>query len=147
MKVILKQDIDTLGDAGDVVSIKDGYGRNYLLPRGMAAMATKGNLKRIDEEKRQIQAQQLRIQRSAEGEATKYNGVVLTFAVNVGEEDRMFGSVTSQNIADALEAKGLPVDKRKIRLEDPIKQLGVFAVDIKLHPKVTAQVQVNVTRQ
>ncbi|MDZ7271065.1 MAG: 50S ribosomal protein L9 [candidate division KSB1 bacterium] len=146
MKVILKQDHEKLGKAGDVVEVKPGYARNYLLPRGIALAATPSNLKAYHEQKK-LDAQRLeRAKKGALALAEKLNGVSCTATVAVGEEDRVFGSVTSQTIADLLKEKGFDIDKKKILLEEPIKALGIYDVAIKLHPEIEAKVKVWVVK-
>ncbi len=146
MKVILKQDFEKLGKAGDVVEVKAGYARNYLLPRGIALEATPSNL-RVFEEQKKLDAQRLdKAKKGALALAEKLEGVSCTAAVAVGEEDRIFGSVTSQTIAELLKEKGFDIDKKKIVLEEPIKALGIYDVPIRLHPEVEAKVKVWVVK-
>ena len=147
MKVILKQDNDKLGNAGDVITVKSGYARNFLIPHQFAYEATPGNLKRFEEEKKKITSQISREIKTAEKLAEELEKVSCTIAVSVGEEDKLFGSVTSQDIFNALEEKGIQVDKRKILLEDPIKALGIYTISIKLHSAVTANVKVWVVKK
>lgn len=146
MKVILQQDHEKLGKAGDVVEVKPGYARNYLLPRGIALAATPGNLKAYHEQTRLNAQRQERAKRGALALAEKLNGVSCTATVAVGEEDRVFGAVTSQTIADLLKEKGFDIDKKKILLEEPIKALGIYDVAVKLHPEVEAKVKVWVVK-
>ncbi|MBC7185649.1 MAG: 50S ribosomal protein L9 [Calditrichaeota bacterium] len=146
MKVILKQDHDKLGKAGDVVEVKAGYARNFLLPRGIAVEATPSNLRAFEEQKRLESHRSERAKRSALALAEKLEGVSCTAPVAVGEEDRLFGSVTSQTIADLLREKGFDIDKKKILLEEPIKALGIYDVPIRLHPEVEAKVKVWVVK-
>ena len=147
MKVILRKDIEKLGNAGDIVTVKDGYARNYLLPRGLAVPATPGNLRAIEEEKKLAELRANREKRAAEKLAEKLNSVSVTATVSVGEEDKIFGAVTTQMIADLLKEKGYDIDRRKIHLEEPIKALGIYDVPIKLHPEVEATVKVWVVRE
>ncbi len=147
MKVILKQDNDKLGNAGDVITVKSGYARNFLIPHQIAYEATPGNLKRFEEEKKKITSQINREVKTAEKLAEELGKVSCTIAVSVGEEDKLFGSVTSQDVFNALEEKGIQVDKRKILLEDPIKALGIYTISIKLHSAVTANVKVWVVKK
>jgi len=147
MKVILKQDVDSIGTVGDIVTVKDGYARNYLIPKGMALEATAGNLKRIEQEKKNLELQKNREKKAAEHTATDLNNVSVTISVSGGEEDKLFGSVTSQDIADALKEKGFEIDKRKIILDEPIKVLGIYSVPIKLHSEVEAKVKVWVVKK
>ncbi|NOZ55250.1 MAG: 50S ribosomal protein L9 [Calditrichaeota bacterium] len=147
MKVILKQEVEKLGKPGDIVTVKDGYARNYLLPRGLAVPATPGNLRAIEEEKKLAELRANREKRAAEKLAEKLNSVSVTATVSVGEEDKIFGAVTSQTIAELLKEKGYDIDRRKIHLEEPIKALGIYDVPIKLHPEVEAKVKVWVVRE
>ncbi len=144
MKVILTEEIRGLGTRGDVVSVKDGYARNYLLPKNLAREATPGNLKSIEQERKKwgLLAQQEKV--VAEKSAAAVQGVKITVKKRVGENGQLFGSVTANEIADALEAKGIEVDKRRIELAHPIKSLGVHEVDVRLHREVTAHIQVEV---
>ncbi len=147
MKVILKQKFESLGDVGEIVNVKDGYARNFLIPKGIALEANKRNLKIIEQEKKRLQAIENRIRREAEELANKLNSVSVTAEVQVGEEDRVFGAVTSQDIAELLKSKGFDIDRRKIVMDEPLKALGVYEVPIKLHPDVEAKVKVWVVKQ
>ena len=147
MEVILKEDVPKLGSRGDVVKVAEGYGRNYLLPRKLAIEATGGNRAVIEQMKAAAQRRSVRDQADAEGLAQQMKELTLVFHRKVGEKDHLFGSVTSQDIAEALEAKGFTVDRRKIHLDDPIKALGEFQVAIRLHKEVTASVKVSVEKQ
>lgn len=147
MKVILKQDVESVGSAGDIVEVKNGYARNYLVPQGMALAATRGNLKQIDQEKKTLELQKNREKKTAEQLANKLNNTSITISVPVGEENRLFGSVTSQDIADSLKEKDFKIDKRKIILEEPIKVLGIYSVPIKIHSEVEAKVKVWVVKK
>ncbi len=147
MKVILKQKFETLGDVGEIVSVKDGYARNYLIPKGIALEASKQNLKIIEQEKKRLEAIENRIRREAEHLAEKLNTVSVTAEVQVGEEDRVFGAVTTQDIAELLKNKGFDIDRRKIQLDEPLKALGVYEVPIKLHADVEAKIKVWVVKQ
>ena len=142
MEVILKEDVDHLGHRGDVVKVADGFGRNYLLPRKLAMQATAANKAVIE----QMKESALRRSAKEKGEAEKlvpqYDALVLEFERKTGENEHLFGSVTSSDIAHALETQGFVVDRRKIHLEEPLKQLGEFHVPVKLHREVTAHVQV-----
>ena len=147
MKIILRSDYESLGKAGDVVTVKDGYARNFLLPKGIAVVATPKNVTRLEEERKQA----LRIQEKEQQEfvdmAQDLEKISVTAAVAVGDEDKVFGSVTAQNIADLLKEKGFDIDKRKISLDEPIKALGVYNVPIKLHSDVEAQIRLWVVKE
>ncbi len=147
MRIILRQDVESVGKAGDIVEVKNGYARNYLIPQGLALEASKGNLRRFEQEKKSLELQRNREKKAAEKEAEKLNDTSITISVSVGEEDKLFGSVTSQDIANALEEKGFKLDKRKILLDEPIKALGIYSVPIKLHPDVEAKVKVWVVKK
>jgi large subunit ribosomal protein L9 len=145
MKVILTEEIRGVGTRGDVVSVKDGYARNYLFPKNLAREATAGNLKQIEHERRKwgLLAQQEKDAAQKAADAVK--GIKVVVQKRVGEHGQLFGSVTANEIADALEAKGVKnVDKRRIELEHPIKTLGVHDVEVRLHKDVTANIQVEV---
>ncbi len=147
MKVILRKDFETLGKIGDVVAVKDGYARNYLLPRQIAYRATTSSLRTLEEEKKQHERQEVKQLKDAEKVGSELEKVSITIAMKVGEDDKLFGSVTSQMIADALKEKGFTVDKRTIELEEPIKTLGIFEVPVKLHTKISAKAKVWVVRE
>lgn len=144
MKVILTDEIRGLGTRGDIVTVKDGYARNYLIPKSLAREATAGNLKAIEQEKKKwaLLAQQEKAVAAKAAEAVK--GVKVTIAKRTGEGGQLFGSVTANDIADALEAKGVQVEKRRIELDHPIKTLGLHDVDVRLHREVTAHIHVEV---
>lgn len=147
MEIILRQDYQGLGKTGDVVKVKDGYARNFLIPKGIAYLASKENKKRLENE---LKLKSWRVEKeklAAEELAKKLTNVSCTIPVQVGEEDKLFGSVTSQNIAEALAAQGIEVDRRKIQLEEPIKSLGIYSVPIKLHSEVEATVKVWVVKE
>lgn len=149
MKIILRQNIDTLGKMGEVVSVRDGYARNYLLPHGFAYVASAGNVRVLDEEKKRLQVKLNRELKGAEtlaAELEKHENAV-TIPMQVGEEDKLFGSVTKEMIAEKLAEKGFSIDRRKIEIDDPIKVLGIYTVKVRLHTDVTAKVKVWVVRQ
>jgi len=147
MKVILREDVADLGDAGQVVEVKAGYGRNFLFPRNLAIPATKANLKAIDEVTRQKDIRERKRTREAEGIKGQIEKLSLTIDVNVGEEDKLFGSVTPADIAGLLEKEGVLIDKRAIQLEEPIKALGMYTVPIKVEKTVTANVKLLVEKK
>lgn len=144
MEVILKEDVQKLGHRGDVVKVADGYGRNYLLPGKLAIEATLANKAVIDQMKASAIRKSAKEKTQSEDLARQMSDVELTFERKVGENDHLFGSVTSGDIAQQLEAKGYTIDRRKIALEDPLKQLGEFHVPVKLHRDVTAHVKVTI---
>ena len=147
MKVILRQDFEQLGHIGDVVDVKDGYGRNFLIPRNIAYLATESSIQQLEEEKKQHQRAQDKEKRASEKIAAELEKVSITIQMNVGEDDKLFGSVTSQMIADSLKEKGLAIDKRHIEMEDSIKALGIYTVDVKLPGGVIGKVKVWVVRE
>jgi len=147
MEIILREDVQHLGKVGEIVKVKDGYARNYLLPQGLAYPATETNKKKIAYEGERIAKQRASEKSTAETEATRLAGVQLTFAVKVGEEDKLYGSVTAGDIQRKLEELGLHVDKRKIDLHEPIRELGEFSVGIKIHPEVRPEVRITVVKE
>ena len=147
MKVILRKDFETLGKIGELVTVKDGYGRNYLIPRNIAYKATPSSLRALDEEKKQHERQDQKKLKDAEKLGHELEKLSVTIPMKVGEDDKLFGSVTSQMIADALKEKGITVDKRTIELEEPIKTLGIFEVPVKLHSQVSPKAKVWVVRE
>jgi large subunit ribosomal protein L9 len=147
IEVILREDIKTLGRAGDMVRVKPGYARNYLLPQGLAYEATEGNKKRIAAETRVRAARNQAEQGEAERAAATLREVTLTLSGKAGEEGKLFGSITSQDIADALARQGHTVDRRRIELEHPIKTTGTHTVTVRLHPEVHADVRVSVVSE
>jgi large subunit ribosomal protein L9 len=142
MKVILNQDVDQVGRAGQVVDVADGFGRNYLVPRGFALLATTRSVSQMDHRKRLVADRLVRERKDAEGIKAKLEEIACKIAREAGEEDKLFGSVTNRDIADALAEEGVEVDHRKVHLDPPIKNLGVFTVDVKLAPEVVAKVKV-----
>lgn len=147
MKVILRQTIDKLGKIGQIVDVKDGYALNYLIPKGFAYVAVKGNVKALEEEKKIVEKRNQQELKAAENLASELEKVSVTIPVQVGEEDKIFGTVTTQMIADALKEKGYDIDKRKFEMEEQIKTLGIYNVNIKLHPSVSAKIKVWVVRE
>lgn len=147
MKVILRKNFDQLGKVGDVLSVKDGYARNYLIPRGIAYQATAGNIRSLEEEKKQILKRDAKELEAAQNLSVELEKVSVTIPVKVGEEEKIFGSVTTQMIADALKEKGFDIDKRKIEITEPIKALGIYSVSVKLHSSVVAAVKTWVVRE
>ena len=144
MEVILKEDIVDLGKMGEVVRVRDGYARNYLLPRGLVLVANKKNLKGFEHQKRVIGAQRDKVVKQAQGLSDKLAAVSLVIAVKTGEEGKLFGSVTNMDIERSLREKGFDIERRKIHLDEPIKNLGDFEVPVRLAADVTATVKVSV---
>jgi large subunit ribosomal protein L9 len=142
VQVILRQAVDELGDIGEVVDVKPGYARNYLIPHGMAYEATDANQQRFEEERRHILAKSTRELDRARAAAERIQGQSVSFSMRAGEEGKLFGSVTASDISEALAEKGIEVDRHLIRLEEPIKQLGVYKVTVRLHSEVRPEVTV-----
>lgn len=147
IEVILREDIKTLGRAGEMVRVKPGYARNYLLPQGLAYEATEGNKKRVAAEANARTSRNQAERAEAERAAATLNGVSLSLKGKAGEEGKLFGSITSQDIADALARAGHTVDKRRIELEHPIKTVGDHPVTVRLHPEVHAELRVSVVAE
>jgi len=146
MKVILIEDMPSLGKMGDLVKVSDGYGRNFLVPHGKAIRATTHNVKVLEHQTTQLKNKVDKIKRDAEKLARKIEAVSCTVAKPAGDEEKIFGSVTSMDIGESLKVEGIEVDRKKIILDEPIKTLGIYTVPIKLHPEVTAQLKVWVVK-
>ena len=144
MEVILKEDIATLGKIGEVVRVRDGFARNYLLPRGLVLEANRKNLRVFEHQKKVVGDQKQKIMKDAHAVGDQLTGVSLTVAMRAGEEGRLFGSVTNMQIEKALKAKGLNVDRRKIHLDEPIKTLGDYEIPIRLSAEVTVMLKLSV---
>ena len=144
MEIILKETIDTLGEIGDLVKVKPGYARNYLLPRGLAVTATKSNMAMLEQQKEAIEARKNQRREEAESVAEQLAGLTVTIEQRVGEENKLYGSVTSADIAEKLQEQGVEIDKRKILLDEPIKTLGEKKVPVKVGYQVTADLKVNI---
>jgi len=147
LKIIMLKDVEGVGQAGDIVQVADGYARNLLIPKGEALLATDANMARFESQRRQLEATADRERKAATALAEELGKASLTAQVRVGEEDRLFGSVTAQNIADLLKEQGHEIDRRTIELEEPIRALGVYTVPVKLHASVTAEVKVWVVKE
>ncbi len=147
MKVILTQDVPGIGAIGDLVTIKDGFGRNYLIPQCKAIPATSQSIGILEHEKRQIKDRLNKAKREAEKLAARIEAISCTIAKAAGEEDRLFGSVTSMDIEASLKLENIEIDKRKILLPEPIKALGIYTISIKLHPEVTAKLKLWVVKE
>jgi len=146
MKVILRQDHENLGRMGDIVEVKDGYARNFLIPRKIALPATPGNIRMVETEKKQKAFKLEREKLNAQKLAEKLYGLEITIPMRAGENERLFGSVTAQMIAEEIGKLGVEVDRKKILLDEPIKMLGSYEVPIKLHPDVSVKIKVNVVQ-
>ncbi len=142
MKVILRQDVEKLGGMGDIVTVKAGYARNFLIPRELAYLATDKSMKALQIEKKRYDKKMAKEKVSAEALADQLSELQISIAMKVGEEGRLYGSVTSQMVAQELELRGYDIDRRNIIIEEPIKSLGVFDVKIRLHPEVTTTLKI-----
>ena len=147
MKVILLEDVPSLGKAGDLVKVSDGYGRNYLIPQKKAMIATEKSVKVVEHQKRLVQQRMDKAKKDAEKLGRQIENLSCTFAKTVGESGKLFGSVTSMDVENYLKENGIVVDRKKITLEEPIKNLGMFTVPIKLHPEVTTHLKVWVVQE
>ena len=149
MKLILRKVVENLGDPGDIVDVKPGFGRNYLIPQGLAYEASKGNIRRLEEEKTQADERARRDYLEAKRRAAQLDHMSLTFHARAGEDGKLFGSVTSGDIADRASEQGLDfrVERRQVVLEEPLKTLGASRVPIRLHPEVEVEIDVKVERE
>jgi large subunit ribosomal protein L9 len=147
MQLILLENVPSLGKAGDQVKVSDGYGRNYLIPKKKAVLATEKSLKVIEHQKRQVQQRMEKAKKDAEKMSQQIAKFSCTFAKTIGESGKLFGSITSMDIESYLKENGMEIDRKKISLEEPIKNLGMFTVPIKLHPEVTAHLKVWVVQE
>ncbi|MEO7540016.1 MAG: 50S ribosomal protein L9 [Pyrinomonadaceae bacterium] len=145
--ILLREDLDNVGGRGEIVKVKAGYARNYLLPQGLASLATKGNVKQIEQERAALLKKAAIERTTAEAQRDQMGTIALSFERKAGEQGTLFGSVTSMDIADALRAKGYEIDRRKIVMKDAIKETGEFTVNVKLHREVTLTVPVTVTSE
>jgi large subunit ribosomal protein L9 len=142
MQLILKEDIHNLGKAGELVNVKPGFGRNYLLPQGKAMLASEKNVAQLEHERKLIAARNAKLRKDAQSIADRVQQTEVSIARQVGAEDKIFGSVTTRDIEEALAEKGVKIDRRKIVLAEPIKSLGVYTLDVKLSPEVVAKLKV-----
>ena len=147
MKVILVEDVKSIGAMGDIIDVKDGFARNFLFPKKLARVAIGSSLKIIEDIKKKKVIAVLKERKEADGLKAKISGLSLTITVEAGDDDKLFGSVTSQDVANSFEQEGLSIDKKKIMLEEHIKKLGVYQIPIKLHPEVIAEVKVWVVKK
>jgi large subunit ribosomal protein L9 len=142
MQIILREDVENVGKMGEVVNVRDGFGRNYLIPRGLAMIATGRNVRQLDHEKKLIEREDAKRQKDAQAIKEKVEALSLTISKNTGEDDRLFGSVTNREIADALKEQGVEIDRKDIMLAQPIKALGVYTVEARLARDVNASLKV-----
>jgi len=147
MKLILKDDVKNLGQIGDSVTVKEGYARNFLIPKGLAVEANTKNVKALEHEKRKIQEVVRKAKSGAQDLGSRISAAAITIKAKAGEEDKLFGAVTAKDIVEALKKEGIEVDKKRILLDDPIKRLGSYAIAVKIHPEVSAQLNVTVERE
>ena len=146
-KILLREDIENLGGRGEVVKVKAGYARNFLLPKKMATLATKGNVKQIDRERESLLKKAATEKSTAEAQAAQMSSITLQFERKAGKDGTLFGSVTSMDVAEAIQAKGYEIDRRKIVLKDTIKETGDYTVSVKLHREVTLEIPVTVSAE
>lgn len=146
MKVILKENMENLGNIGDVVKVAPGYARNYLLPKGFALPANEKNTKALEHAKRQLEYKKNKMLEAAKGIAAKIEALVITLVHAAGEEGKLFGSVTNMDLAEQLKSNGIEIDRKKIVLTDHIKHIGEYSVPVKIHPEVTATLKVIVSK-
>jgi large subunit ribosomal protein L9 len=147
MKVVLKDDIKNVGKMGQIVDVADGYARNYLVPRGLAVEANIKNLKSLEHEKKIIQEKAKRIKNSSQTLSDKISTMTLVIKAKAGDEGKLFGAVTSMDIAELLKNKGIEMDKKKISLDEPIKRLGSYSVNIKIHPEILTHLNIQVIEE
>jgi large subunit ribosomal protein L9 len=147
IQVILREDVPNLGRSGELVAVKPGFGNNYLIPQGLAILATRKNVAQLEHERRAIETRSIKTRKDAEGIAARLNGQAITIERQVGEGDKLFGSVTARDIADALGAKGHTVDHRKIALVEPLKVLGESEIEIKVAREISAKIKVTVAKK
>lgn len=147
MQIILREQMENLGNAGEIVQVKPGYARNYLIPRGFAYAATDANVRRIERERARAEQRAAETLAGARQQAVALEGVSLTFTARAAQEGRLFGSITSADIADQLVEQGIEIDRRQIELDEPIKALGVFTVPVRLHPEVRPEIKVWVVKE
>jgi large subunit ribosomal protein L9 len=144
MKVFLKEDVKSLGKMGEVVNVAEGYARNYLIPQKLAVEANTKNVKEFEHQKRTLKEKADKLKDTSKAFADKLSSVTLTIKAKAGEEDKLFGSVTNMDIAEALKSAGYEIEKKKVHLEEPIKRLGKYTAEVKIHPEITAKVTVQV---
>lgn len=144
MKIILREDVENLGKSGEMVTVRDGFGRNYLLPRKLAVLANEQNVRQLEHEKGVISARQAKLKGAAETQAAQLSSVQVSITRKEGEQGKLFGSVTALDIAEALAHQGLKVDRRHIHLPEPIKSVGSYEVEVRLHREVSAKIKVQV---
>ncbi|MFC2172883.1 50S ribosomal protein L9 [Acidobacteriota bacterium] len=147
MKIILREDVQNIGARGEIVTVKDGFARNYLIPKGLAAKITPGNVKQIEQERRLIDVRLAKEEHEAQRLAQRISEISCTIVKKVSESDVLYGSVTQNDIVDALREEGILIEKRKVRIDDPIKKLGIYKIPVRLHPEVSAELTVWVVKE
>ncbi len=147
MKVVLKDDVKNLGKMGQIIDVADGYARNYLVPRGLAIEANTKNIKALEHEKRIIEKKAKKIKNSEQELSNKISARTFTIKAKAGDEGKLFGSVTTMDIAELLQKEGIEIDKKKISLDEPIKRLGSYSVNVKLHPEISTQLNIQVIQE
>jgi large subunit ribosomal protein L9 len=147
MKVILKEDVKNIGNMGQILDVADGFARNYLVPRGLAMEANVKNIKSLEHVKRVVQEKAKKVKGQAQDLSTRIANITVVIKAKAGEEGKLFGSVTTMDIAEQLKNEGVDIDRKKISLDEPIKRLGTYTVNIKLHPEVSTPVQVEVIEE
>jgi large subunit ribosomal protein L9 len=147
MKVILKEDVKSIGSMGQIIDVADGFARNYLVPRGFAVEANVKNVKSLEHEKKVIQEKAKKIKNQAQDFAARISGVTVVIKAKAGEEGKLFGSVTTMDIAEQLKNEGIDIDRKKISLEEPIKRLGSYSVKVRVHPEISEEVNVQVVEE
>jgi len=147
MKIILKEDIKKIGKMGQIVDVADGFARNYLVPKGLAIEANTKNIRSVEHEKKIVHERARKLKDSAQDLSSKISAMAITIKAKAGEEGKLFGSVTTMDIAEALHNEGIEIDKKRISLEEPIKRLGSYPVNIKLHPDVSVQLIIQVIEE
>ena len=147
MKVILREDVKNLGTAGSVVNVADGYARNYLIPKNVAVEANTKNIKGLEHQKRQIEDRAKKIRDAAQDLSAKLSSLTLTMSAKAGEEEKLFGSITTMDIAEALKKEGFDIERKKIMLDEPLKRLGTYTVGVKVHPQVTSHLTVQIVAE
>jgi large subunit ribosomal protein L9 len=147
MKIILKEDVKSIGSMGQIIDVADGFARNYLVPRGFAVEANVKNVKSLEHEKKVIQEKAKKIKNQAQDFAARISGVTVVIKAKAGEEGKLFGSVTTMDIAEQLKNEGIDIDRKKISLEEPIKRLGSYSVKVRVHPEISEEVNVQVVEE
>lgn len=147
MKVILKEDVPSLGKAGQIINVKDGYARNFLFPKGLAILADEKNIKLLDYQKKKIEEEAKKKRQDAESVVQRLSEIQITIKAKTGEDQKLFGSVTSKDIAEALGKEGFSIDKKQVNIVEPIKRLGEYEVELKLHSNIMAKVKVNIVAE